>query len=96
MENSPIEKQKILSISPEELSLSDESKKIALEQYKLYISITDSHSTRVTTVIKFFLSINLAFVSGFILLTREKVALPAWQLILLAGIAILFCYFKKT
>ena len=92
MSNSTKKNIRILSVKAGEYSSIDEYKRQALEQYKLYINVTDNHSARVMAVFKFFLALNLAFISGFILFTKQNVRIEYYEIVILGLFAFIICF----
>ena len=65
-------------------------KSILLEQYKLYVEMTDRISQRRQSTNTYFLSVNTFLISSFVYLTINKYSIHSAFIILLAGWA--FCY----
>lgn len=54
-----------------------------MEQYKLYAEILDEHHSRFMNTIKFFISIQFIFLSGFLIIIKKEVEMGTFGIIML-------------
>ena len=62
-----------------------------LEQYKLYAQILDEHHNRFMNTIKFFISIQFIFLSGFLVIIKNEVVIGNFGTIMLVLSALFIC-----
>ncbi|NBC02393.1 MAG: hypothetical protein GVY20_01675 [Bacteroidetes bacterium] len=62
------------------------------EQYKLYVQMSDSHSNRFDSLNKFFLSANLAMISGLLLIISENIDLGVIATIVITFVPIIISF----
>ena len=62
-----------------------------MEQYKLYAEILDEHHNRFMNTIKFFISIQFIFLSGFLIIIKKEVEIGIFGIIMLMVSGIFIC-----
>lgn len=62
-----------------------------MEQYKLYAEILDEHQNRFMNTIKFFISIQFIFLSGFLIIIKKEVVMGTFGIIMLMLTGIFIC-----
>ncbi|CAZ98566.1 RipA family octameric membrane protein [Zobellia galactanivorans] len=62
-----------------------------MEQYKLYAEILDQHHNRFMNTIKFFISIQFIFLSGFLIIIKKEVVMGIFGIIMLLLSGIFIC-----
>lgn len=62
-----------------------------LEQYKLYAQILDEHHNRFMNTIKFFISIQFIFLSGFLVIIKNEVEIGTFGTVMLTASALFVC-----
>ena len=83
-------KRKLLSNLKREDSNNDYDL-ILLEQYKLYAQKLEGHHNRHINIVKFFISIQLIFLSGFLFVIKDEIQIGNFGIIIMSLVAILFC-----
>jgi hypothetical protein len=68
---------------------------LILEQYKLYAQLLDEHNNRFMNSLKFFVSMQIVFLSGFALILKKEIVFgySGLFLILLAALTVCFVWF---
>ena len=62
-----------------------------MEQYKLYAQILDEHHNRFMNTIKFFISIQFIFLSGFLVIIKNEVEIGKFGIVMLLLSALFIC-----
>ena len=62
-----------------------------MEQYKLYAEILDEHHSRFMNTIKFFISIQFIFLSGFLIIIKKEVEMGTFGIIMLMVSGLFIC-----
>jgi len=62
-----------------------------MEQYKLYAQILDEHHNRFMNTIKFFISIQFIFLTGFLVIIKNEVQIGKFGIVMLLLSALFIC-----
>lgn len=76
--------------NPNEFQLRDHTEHI-LEQYKLHAQLAEAHVARGQTYNRFFLTLQAALISGFLVVSQENFALTKVQIVVIVLAACVFC-----